>query len=41
MSGGELRTSLGHENATTTMQYYVRPVEDWDAVRKTMGDDSG
>ncbi|MBF6473712.1 MULTISPECIES: tyrosine-type recombinase/integrase [Nocardia] len=29
---------LGHENATTTMQYYVRRVEDWDAVRKTMGD---
>ncbi|GAA5047852.1 hypothetical protein GCM10023318_14880 [Nocardia callitridis] len=29
---------LGHENATTTMQYYVRRVEDWDAVRRTMGD---
>ncbi len=29
---------LGYENATTTMQYYVRRVEDWDAVRKTMDD---
>jgi len=35
----KLAVVIGHENATTTMQYYVRRSEDHDAVRRSLGDD--
>ena len=34
----KLAVVIGHEDATTTMQYYVRRTEDHDAVRRSMGD---
>lgn len=35
----KLAVVIGHENATTTMQYYIRRTEDHDAVRRSLGDD--
>lgn len=41
MEPHKIAVVIGHENATTTMQYYIRPTEDYDAVRRSMGDDEG
>ncbi|MGW0180034.1 tyrosine-type recombinase/integrase [Nocardia sp. NPDC003345] len=41
MEPHKIAVVIGHENPTTTMQYYIRLTEDYDAVRRSMGDESG
>lgn len=38
MEPHKIAVVIGHENATTTMQYYVRPTRDYESVRRSMGD---